>query len=176
MNRRSTVRSCWTVIGKLRARSPASPCAPRSSRASPARPRSSSRIVQFVKEVQFDRLGCFAYSAEENTVAAKWTVRSSRKLPRTSAPKAVMQIQTGIMAQKQAEKVGQTVQVSATASTRKTACISAVPPAMRRMWTRRCVSSEEPLYPGQFYLMSIRGQRPLRPVRGYGRKLTPPRG
>ena len=28
-------------------------------------------LCNFVKEVKFDRLGCFAYSAEENTVAAK---------------------------------------------------------------------------------------------------------
>ena len=28
-------------------------------------------IRDSVKEVQFDRLGCFAYSAEENTVAAR---------------------------------------------------------------------------------------------------------
>ena len=54
-----------------------------------------------MKEVQFDRLGCFAYSAEENTVAAKMDGQIEQEVKDKRA-ELVMQIQTGIMAQKQA--------------------------------------------------------------------------
>ena len=60
--------------------------------------------------MQFDRLGCFAYSAEENTVAARMDGQIDQEVKDKRA-ELVMQIQTGIMAQKQAEKVGQTVRV-----------------------------------------------------------------
>ena len=36
-----------------------------------------AELCDFVKTVRFDRLGCFAYSAEENTVAAKMPNRAS---------------------------------------------------------------------------------------------------
>ena len=53
----------------------------------------------FVKEVKFDRLGCFAYSAEENTVAAKMDGQIDQETKDKRA-ELVMQIQTGIMDQK----------------------------------------------------------------------------
>ena len=105
----------------------------------------------FVKEVQFDRLGCFAYSAEENTVAARMDGQIEQEVKDKRA-ELVMQIQTGIMAQKQAEKVGQTVHVlcdgideeNGLYLCRTTGDAPEVDGCV-------CVSSEEPLYPGQFY-------------------------
>ena len=110
-----------------------------------------SELSEFVKEMKFDRLGCFAYSAEENTVAAKMDGQIEQEVKDKRA-ELVMQIQTGIMAQKQAEKVGQTVHVlcdgideeNGLYLCRTTGDAPEVDGCV-------CVSSEEPLYPGQFY-------------------------
>ena len=51
------------------------------------RPRSSTaELCDFVKTVRFDRLGCFAYSAEENTVAAKMGEPDRRGSRSSAAP------------------------------------------------------------------------------------------
>ncbi len=66
-----------------------------------------AELCEFVKQYRFDRLGCFAYSEEEGTVAAKM-----EQLPMETREKRaefVMQLQTNIMAEKQAEKVGTVV-------------------------------------------------------------------
>ena len=110
-----------------------------------------AELCDFVKTVKFDRLGCFAYSAEENTVAARMDGQIEQEVKDKRA-ELVMQIQTGIMAQKQAEKVGQTVHVlcdgideeNGLYLCRTTGDAPEVDGCV-------CVSSEEPLYPGQFY-------------------------
>ncbi len=64
-------------------------------------------LCAFVKEYRFDRLGCFAYSEEEGTVAADLP-----QLPealRAERADAIMRLQSGIMSEKQAAKVGQTL-------------------------------------------------------------------
>ncbi|MEG0166782.1 MAG: 30S ribosomal protein S12 methylthiotransferase RimO [Ruthenibacterium sp.] len=66
-------------------------------------------LCDFVKEYRFDRLGCFAYSEEEGTVAAKM-----EQLPmelREKRAEIIMRIQTEIMAQKQEAQVGKTLTV-----------------------------------------------------------------
>ena len=110
-----------------------------------------TELAEFVKDIEFERLGCFAYSAEENTVAAKMDGQIDQEVKDKRA-ELVMQIQTGIMAQKQAAKVGQTVRVlcdgideeSGLYLCRTTGDAPEVDGCV-------CVSSEEPLYPGQFY-------------------------
>ena len=54
-----------------------------------------AELCDFVKTVRFDRLGCFAYSAEENTVAAKMDGQIEQEVKDKRA-ELVMQIQTGI--------------------------------------------------------------------------------
>ena len=108
-------------------------------------------LCNFVKEVQFDRLGCFAYSAEENTVAAKMDGQIEQEVKDKRA-ELVMQIQTGIMAQKQAAKVGQTVRVLCDGVDDESGlylCRTAADAP--EVDGNVCVSSEEPLYPGEFY-------------------------
>ncbi|MEG1153045.1 MAG: 30S ribosomal protein S12 methylthiotransferase RimO [Ruthenibacterium sp.] len=66
-------------------------------------------LCDFVKAYRFDRLGCFAYSEEEGTVAAKL-----EQLPmelREKRAEIIMRIQTEIMAQKQETQVGKTLTV-----------------------------------------------------------------
>ena len=108
-------------------------------------------LCNFVKEVRFDRLGCFAYSAEENTVAAKMDGQIDQETKDKRA-ELVMQIQTGIMAQKQAAKVGQTVRVLCDGVDDESGlylCRTAADAP--EVDGNVCVSSEEPLYPGEFY-------------------------
>lgn len=68
-----------------------------------------AELCEFVKNTQFDRLGCFAYSQEEDTPAALL-----EQLPvelREERAEQVMAIQSRIMDKKQAEKIGKTVTV-----------------------------------------------------------------
>ena len=101
--------------------------------------------------MQFDRLGCFAYSAEENTVAARMDGQIEQEVKDKRA-ELVMQIQTGIMAQKQAEKVGQTVHVLCDGIDEESGLyLCRTTGDAPEVDGNVCVSSEEPLYPGQFY-------------------------
>lgn len=63
-----------------------------------------AELCEFVRTQKFDRLGCFAYSEEEGTVAAGLpqldiSVREERA-------DAIMRLQTDIMSQKQRDKIG----------------------------------------------------------------------
>lgn len=66
-----------------------------------------SELCDFVKTVKFDRLGCFAYSAEENTVAAKMENQIDEDVKQRRADH-IMEIQAEISAAKEAAKVGKT--------------------------------------------------------------------
>ena len=152
MNRRSNRAELLDVIGKLRREIPNITLRTTLIAGFPGETEEQFEdLCNFVKEVQFDRLGCFAYSAEENTVAAKMDGQIEQEVKDKRA-ELVMQIQTGIMAQKQAEKVGQTVHVlcdgideeNGLYLCRTTGDAPEVDGCV-------CVSSEEPLYPGQFY-------------------------
>ena len=152
MNRRSTRAELLEVIGKLRREIPGITLRTTLIAGFPGETEEQFEdLCNFVKEVKFDRLGCFAYSAEENTVAAKMDGQIEQEVKDKRA-ELVMQIQTGIMAQKQAEKVGQTVHVlcdgideeNGLYLCRTTGDAPEVDGCV-------CVSSEEPLYPGQFY-------------------------
>ena len=152
MNRRSNRAELLDVIGKLRREIPGITLRTTLIAGFPGETEEQFEdLCNFVKEVQFDRLGCFAYSAEENTVAARMDGQIEQEVKDKRA-ELVMQIQTGIMAQKQAEKVGQTVHVlcdgideeNGLYLCRTTGDAPEVDGCV-------CVSSEEPLYPGQFY-------------------------
>jgi ribosomal protein S12 methylthiotransferase len=72
MNRRSTRAELLEVIGKLRREIPGITLRTTLIAGFPGETEEQFEdLCNFVKEVQFDRLGCFAYSAEENTVAAR---------------------------------------------------------------------------------------------------------
>ncbi|MBQ8604567.1 MAG: 30S ribosomal protein S12 methylthiotransferase RimO [Oscillospiraceae bacterium] len=68
-----------------------------------------NQLYDFVKEIHLERLGCFAYSEEEGTKAAKM-----EQMPveiRQQRADAIMQLQTGIMAEKQAAMIGREIDV-----------------------------------------------------------------
>ena len=152
MNRRSTKAELLEVIGRLRAAIPGITLRTTLIAGFPGETEAQfEELCEFVKAVEFDRLGCVAYSAEENTRAAAMEGQLDEE---TKARRAeiVMEIQTGIMARKQAEKVGQTLRVlcdglddeSGLGICRPAADAPEIDGAV-------CVASDEPLYPGQFY-------------------------
>ena len=114
-----------------------------------------ARLQQFVREMRFDRLGCFAYSQEEGTVAASMEGQLDEDTKQQRAD-SIMRIQTGIMAELQAEKVGRTLTVlcdgqdeeSGLYLCRSTADAPDIDGAV-------CVASEEPLSPGEFYTVLV---------------------
>ena len=68
-----------------------------------------AELCDFVKKMQFDRLGCFAYSAEENTVAARMEGQLDEETKQRRADH-IMELQAEISAGKEKEKVGRTLE------------------------------------------------------------------
>lgn len=112
------------------------------------------KLCAFVREQRFARLGCFAYSEEEGTKAAEM-----EQMPmevREQRAEAVMRIQTDIMAEAQQAMIGRTLTVICDdydeenelylcRSRGDAPDIDAVV----------CVRSEETMYPGQFYDVTV---------------------
>lgn len=67
-------------------------------------------LCAFVKQAGFDRLGCFAYSPEEGTRAARLPgqLDEETKLARADM---IMRIQSNVMAEKQQQMVGKTLEI-----------------------------------------------------------------
>ena len=156
MNRRSTKAELLDVVGRLRRAIPGITLRTTLIAGFPGESEAQfEELCEFVKQVQFDRLGCFAYSAEENTRAAAMDGQLDEEV-KTRRADIVMEIQTGIMARKQAEKVGQTLRVlcdglddeSGLYICRTAADAPEIDGAV-------CVASDEPLYPGRFYDVRI---------------------
>ena len=114
-----------------------------------------AQLQQFVREMKFDRLGCFAYSQEEGTVAAKMENQLDEDTKQQRAD-SIMRIQTGIMAEKQAAMVGRTLEVLCDGLDEESGlylCRSAgdAPDIDGAV----CVRSEEPLHPGELYTVLV---------------------
>ena len=73
-------------------------------------PTDFEELCDFVREVRFDRLGCFAYSAEEGTAAA----RMDGQIPEAEKHRRadlVMELQTSLLEARHEALIGQTVEV-----------------------------------------------------------------
>ncbi len=68
------------------------------------------QLYQFVKETKFERLGCFAYSEEEGTVAAKMENQIDEEI-RAKRADSIMMLQTDIMSQCQAKLIGKELEI-----------------------------------------------------------------
>lgn len=112
-------------------------------------------LCEFVRTQKFQRLGCFAYSPEEGTVAATLP----GQLPEEEKQRrvdAVMRLQTGIMAAQQAAMAGKTVRVLCDEYDEESGlwlCRSAADAP--EIDTNVCVRSEAPLTPGAFYEVRV---------------------
>lgn len=69
-----------------------------------------TELAEFVKEIKFDRLGCFAYSQEEGTPAAELPDQLDEEIKEHRA-ELIMDTQTRIMEQKGQEHLGKTLTV-----------------------------------------------------------------
>ena len=67
-------------------------------------------LAEFVKETRFDRLGCFAYSAEEDTAAAGFDGQIDEQV-KTDRAENIMELQLRISAEKNEEKTGTVTEV-----------------------------------------------------------------
>ncbi len=67
-------------------------------------------LLQFVRDMEFDRLGAFAYSQEEGTPAAKLPDQLDEAVKAERAEK-ILAVQRGISEKKQWEKLGKTYEV-----------------------------------------------------------------
>ncbi len=69
-----------------------------------------NELAEFVREVRFDRLGCFAYSAEEGTPAAEMEGQVEEKI-KQRRQEIIMEEQSQIMAEKCGQMVGKVLPV-----------------------------------------------------------------
>lgn len=69
-----------------------------------------NQLADFVKDMRFDRLGCFAYSQEEGTKAAQMPDQIDEETKQRRAD-VIMEQQQIIMAQKNEKMIGSTVEV-----------------------------------------------------------------
>ena len=107
MNRRGGRREIEEAIAKLRAGIPNITLRTTLIAGFPGETEEQfEEMCRFVRDMQFDRLGCFAYSPEEGTKAATMPDQIDEEVKQRRADQ-IMEIQTGIMSRKQAERVGQ---------------------------------------------------------------------
>ena len=107
MNRRGGRREIEEAIAKLRAGIPNITLRTTLIAGFPGETEEQfEEMCRFVRDMQFDRLGCFAYSPEEGTKAATIPDQIDEEVKQRRADQ-IMEIQTGIMSRKQAERVGQ---------------------------------------------------------------------
>lgn len=69
-----------------------------------------TQLAQFVKDIKFDRLGCFPYSAEENTVAANMPEQIEEQI-KVDRMESIMETQLAVNNEKNNEKIGKTFEV-----------------------------------------------------------------
>ncbi len=67
-------------------------------------------LCEFVKETRFDRLGCFAYSPEEDTIAAQMPDQIDEQT-KVSRAENIMEMQMDIMRKKNEEKIETVLEV-----------------------------------------------------------------
>ncbi len=69
-----------------------------------------SEMAEFVRDMRFDKLGCFTYSAEEGTVAAAMENQVDEQI-KVSRMENIMDMQMTISAEKNEEKIGTATEV-----------------------------------------------------------------
>lgn len=80
-----------------------------------------AEMEQFVREVRFDRLGCFAYSAEDGTPAAEMAEQLDDEVKQRRADH-IMEVQMGISEENNQKMLGKTVEVVAEGFDRYAEC------------------------------------------------------
>ena len=111
MNRKGDKKCIIGVIAKIRAKIPEMTIRTTLITGFPSETEEQfEELAEFVKETRFDRLGCFAYSAEEDTAAALMDGQIDEQTKQDRADN-IMEMQTAISAEKNEEKIGLVTEV-----------------------------------------------------------------
>lgn len=156
MNRRSTKALLEDTIAQLRREIPGITLRTTLIAGFPGETQEQfEELCQFVKDMEFDRLGCFAYSQEEHTVAATYPDQLDEEEKQRRAD-VVMRIQSEIMAKKQAAQVGRTLTVLCDGIDEESGLyLCRTQGDAPDIDGCVCVSSDQSLYPGDFYRVTI---------------------
>lgn len=111
MNRRGDAKSLSTLIDKIREKVPEITLRTTFITGFPGESdKQFEALHAFVKEKKFDRLGCFTYSAEEDTIAAGYEDQIDEQTKQDRL-ELIMDEQSVISALKNEEKIGKTAEV-----------------------------------------------------------------
>lgn len=111
MNRRGDYESLSALIDKIRAKIPGVTLRTTLIAGFPGETEEQfGELDRFVKEKRFDRLGCFAYSAEEDTPAALYPDQIDEQI-KVDRAGHIMESQMEISAEKNNEKIGSITEV-----------------------------------------------------------------
>ncbi len=111
MNRRGDRDSLTALIGKIRAKLPEVTLRTTFITGFPGETEEQfCTLHEFIKEIRFDRLGCFTYSPEEDTAAALFENQIDEQV-KTDRMELIMEDQMLIAAEKNSEKIGSVVEV-----------------------------------------------------------------
>ncbi|SES68867.1 SSU ribosomal protein S12P methylthiotransferase [Natronincola peptidivorans] len=111
MNRRTTKDKLIEVINRLRKRIPNIVIRTSLIIGFPGEEEKHfDELVDFIKEIKFERLGAFAYSQEENTPAAKMSNQVPKDV-KDLRQKKIMEIQQQISLEKNKGKIGELIEV-----------------------------------------------------------------
>ncbi len=111
MNRKGDRESIGALIDKIRAKIPEITLRTTFITGFPGETEEQfTSLAEFVKEKRFDRLGCFTYSAEEDTVAAGFENQVAEQI-KTDRMENIMEMQMTIAAEKNEEKIGSVTEV-----------------------------------------------------------------
>ena len=111
MNRKGNYESLSALIDKIRARIPNVTLRTTLITGFPGETEEQfCELARFVKEKRFDRLGCFTYSAEEDTAAALFPDQIDEQTKQDRMDN-IMELQQTISAEKNEEKIGTVTEV-----------------------------------------------------------------
>ena len=106
MNRRGDSQSLLAIVNKIRATVPDITLRTTLITGFPGETESQyEELHEFVKKAQFDRLGCFTYSAEEDTIAAGYSDQIDEQVKQDRA-EHIMETQLDIATSKNEAKIG----------------------------------------------------------------------
>ncbi|WIF94695.1 30S ribosomal protein S12 methylthiotransferase RimO [Caminicella sporogenes] len=106
MNRKTTKQSIINLINKFRSKIPSIAIRTSIIVGFPGETDEQfNELLEFIKEVEFDRLGVFTYSLEENTPAAKFPNQIPQEIKEERLNK-IMQLQKDISYKKNMDKIG----------------------------------------------------------------------
>ena len=111
MNRHGDRQSLTSLINKLRERIPGITIRTTLMTGFPSETEEDfTQLSEFVNEIRFDRLGCFAYSAEEDTPAARMKEQLDEQTKK-HRQEIIMEQQQVIMAENAVKQIGKTIKV-----------------------------------------------------------------